>query len=256
MGRRMAVCVLAVLLWGLPAVAFADPVVISFTRVVQASARAAYPTTVTADHKSDTDWLAAHAAAHRQGSTATAAAELASGLAPDFRHLFASSSTGVTATTSGALGEDGPVASGSGITDLFLRFTIAEPYRYAFAGTFISSGPPQDPLRSAHGEWQAYLRSATDPSASLFYFFSRESGSPIESGLLSPGMYDFFVRGAAGAFADGTVSRSAFTRHEFTFDLRPAEDVPVVPEPATLLLIGTGLAGTILRRRVHAPRSK
>jgi hypothetical protein len=71
-------------------------------------------------------------------------------------------------------------------------------------------------------------------------------------GILEPDQYGFsaFIWHSGSIAGGGERTRSASGGFNFTLDLAPLDTAPV-PEPSTILLLGTGLAGVTARRWRH-----
>jgi hypothetical protein len=70
-----------------------------------------------------------------------------------------------------------------------------------------------------------------------------------QSGRLQPGSYLFEVVTAAGANSWEPMTRVS-SSYDFTFDLTASP----VPEPGSMLLLGSGPVALVVRRRIRANR--
>jgi len=219
--------------------AAADPVRVAFIRVVIAGG--SVNTTLNSqegivfdeDADRDADVLSATASAMNGLNSGNANASMASTLTADNRFL---SGTGVAAGTAvSTVGQSSSHASAG----ILLQFLIDEPYRYDFSGVFAPS----------NGSWQASLRSAPFNSSEppFFDLASVAPGTPHEVGWLLPGLYTFDLRAQTVAFFRGVGADAGLSPFAFSLRLTPESEAPV-PEPGTLLLLGTGAVGIVLRR--------
>ena len=149
-------------------------------------------------------------------------------------------------------------ANADGISMFNVKFFVERPQFYDFDGAFVSSGELVDTGLVAFGEWSAQLwrleRGQTVETAHrIFDHVSRESGSVRERGVLLVGSHILQVTafgGALGLPGRGTGSAS----FRFTMDLEPASNA--TPEPASLVLLGSGLVGWLgIRRRRRGQES-
>jgi hypothetical protein len=136
-----------------------------------------------------------------------------------------------------------------------VTFFVLAPLEYAFRGNFEADASPSGGIGPNRGvsTWGFGLSREGHPVA-VFSGVGTGAATRSFSGLLEPGRYtldlatgqDLEVAGRAG------FGRGAFS---FTFDMTPAEAAPV-PEPTSLLLLGTGLAGVFGWRRRSGNRSR
>jgi hypothetical protein len=150
----------------------------------------------------------------------------------------------------------------SSVADFFVEFELASPHSFTFLGFFDGSGGPSDgPTQSVRGGWTTQL-GVVGSQSHIFNDDGESPGTMFHTGILNAGVYRFLV--SAGAFGRlfvptaGAMSEQ-YGSFDFTFDLEALPpDTAVTPEPGSMLLLGTGLAGmigAIRRRRTLLTRS-
>jgi hypothetical protein len=241
---RFLVSVLVCCFWVAPVPVSADPIVISFSRVVRADV-GLNGVSVT-DINADADALFASASASEGENSVAAAAAFASQVRPDNQQFSGSARASASLTRS----TDVRATSGA-LAVALLEFSIDQPYTYSFFGSFA-------PGADGFSAWDATLIGLTAPEI-VFEYHDRSASVQTDTGLLLPGAYQFFVFGPA--FADCAVMvPSACMRQEaltsFSFDLQLEEQSPApVPEPGTMLFLTSGLSALVATRRRRAGRN-
>jgi PEP-CTERM motif len=217
--------------------AAADPVtLVSATRFVQASASSTC-CGLTNIHQSDLDSMALTAVPPLESNpSAVGSATQTSRIIESERFFYGQGSVSgeVTATGGEATGQS------------YYRVTLdlSQPQNYVFIGVF-------DTTRLNDGDTTTWILSITDDSAPDVPIFALRGDDAInrfEPGTLQPGRYSFLISMAAISTLPGGVATGF---GDFRLELSDVPPAPT-PEPASLLLLGSGAAVLFARRRTAA----
>jgi len=150
----------------------------------------------------------------------------------------------------------------SSIAGVQAEFLVSSPVNYAFDVTFLSTITPCCRPFASSGGVLDLDTGIPDESGDNFLdrvFQAEDLATATHNGVgirqmftgrLMPGLYDFGIGSSAssgGAFFFGPGSANA--DFNFKLDFTPV-DVAATPEPTSLLLLGSGLAAFVARRRV------
>ena len=137
-----------------------------------------------------------------------------------------------------------PGGEGTAQSYYSLTLDLSQPQDYTFIGVFNASRLNDGDSTS----WMASMYDQNAPGAPIFDFRVTDSFNRYQPGTLQPGRYDFVVSVAAisllpGGFASGL--------SDFRLEFNDVQPLPT-PEPASLLLFGSGAAALFVRRRRKA----
>ena len=247
---RLAI-VTAAVVFSSAAVASADPITI----LVDGRRVDVGPILSAAPHSSAqaADTLVAAVTAPPESNALSGIATLTSSFA-DPLHWSGTGMVSVSWTTLGDMGA---------ATDFFTQFLVTSPVRYSFNGSMAASASSDFGDALVVGGFWVFTGTLDEDGEEIpsplfntvvhpFGTHNPDAASPSFSGLLEPGKYEMFILAHTDSALVGPAAAafgSANANFRFALDFAPADASPT-PEPASLMLLATGVAGAFgVRRR-------
>lgn len=243
--RRQLTAIGALVLAACPTLAWGDPVVLTSSFRLALATASVGSGAFDGENQTNGDVLRATASVSSGPNTAASSAELTSSLAAD-NHAFAgvgnlaSSATSITNR-----------ATSFAETAYDVRFEIEQAHRWELVASFLTSASePQSDLNFTMWTIAGTFLPPPFESPNFFRYSGRDSRTITATGLLQPGWYAFGVGTRTRAFRDpGEGTALSTLAFDFAFTLSNADEVPPIPEPASCLLLGTGLVALLKTRK-------
>jgi hypothetical protein len=131
-------------------------------------------------------------------------------------------------------------------------FELDRPQQFMFDGDLQTSGDAFSTPQQLHrSDWEVSLfaMGSTGNITPIMVERGTDSTRIVRDGVLTAGIYRFLVQGTSfgASFFPGRASGNVHSNFAFSLDLN---DAPApVPEPGSVLLLGTGLAALVGARR-------